>query len=123
MKWSIKGKVVVGVAAACILGFAAFTSLHDRSFRERQFDSSGWKQGDARVRGEMVDSLRSQSLLRDKTWVQVLELLGKPDADDEGHLLRYRVDVGRRIAWRPFLVTLYVVFDDKSRVYRVETID
>jgi hypothetical protein len=123
VKWNIKGKVAAGVGAVCVLAFGAFTSLHDRSFHERPFDSDVWKPGNARVRGEMVESLRSQSLLRDKTRLQVLELLGKPDADDEGHLLRYRVDVGRRIAWRRFLVTFYVSFDENSRVYRVEMID
>jgi hypothetical protein len=122
VKWSTKSKVVVGVVAACILGFAAYTSLRDYSFRQRQFDSSTWKQGDVRVRGEMVESLCAQSLLRDKTRDDVLALLGKPDEDHAGQL-RYRVDVGRRIAWRPFLVSLFVEFDDKMRVYRVETVD
>ena len=122
MKWNAKNKIVVGVAAVCILGFAAFSSLHDFSFHQRQFDSSSWKLGDVRVRGEMVESLRSQSLLRDKTQDEVLELLGKPDVGIEGQL-RYRVDVGRRVAWRTFLVSLFVEFDDKSRVYRGETID
>ena len=70
----------------------------------------------------MVASLREQSLLRDKTREDVLALLGKPDEDHEG-LLRYRVDVGRRIGWRPFLVTLTVQFDGKMRFYRAEVTD
>ena len=113
---------MVGFAAACILGLAAYTSLHDYSFRQRQFDSSGWKQGNLRVRGEMVESLRAQSLLHDKTRDEVLDLLGKPDVDHVGQL-RYRVDVGRRIAWSMFPVSLIVNFDDKGRVYQVVTVD
>jgi hypothetical protein len=105
-----------------MLGLAGYTSLRDYSFHQRQFETSAWKQGAVRVRGEMVESLRGQSLLRDKTREDVLALLGKPDEDHEG-LLRYRIDVGRRIAWRPFLVTLIVEFDDKMRFYRADVVD
>jgi len=113
-----------GVLAACILAFVAYTSLHDRSFRERQFDSSAWKQGGVRVRGEMVELLCAQSLMQDKSQDEVLALLGKPEEDnkDKGQL-RYRVDVGRRIAWEPFMVSLIVELDGSMRVYRVFTVD
>jgi hypothetical protein len=40
VKRSPNTRVVVEVAAACILGLAAYTSLHDSSFQPRQFDSS-----------------------------------------------------------------------------------
>src|SRR5689334_22361339 len=115
-------KIVAGVLAVFVVGFAAYTSLRDYSFHQRQFEASAWNQGTVRVRGEMVESLRGQSLLREKTREEVLALLGKPDEDHEG-LLRYRVDVGRRIAWRPFLVTLIVEFDDKMRFYRADVVD
>jgi hypothetical protein len=115
-------KVAVAVIAACVLGLAGYTSLRDYSFHQRQFDSGAWKEGDVRVRGEMVESLLAQSLLRDKTTDEVAALLGKPDEGVEGQL-RYRVDVGRRIAWRPFRVSLIVEFDDKSRVYKAVVVD
>jgi hypothetical protein len=122
VKWSVKLKVMVGVATICVLGLVAYTSLRDYSFRQREFDPRAWKQGNLRARGEMVDSLQARSLLRDKTREEVLDLLGTPDESHEGQL-RYRVDMGRRIGWRPFPVSLLVEFDDKSRVYRVERLD
>jgi len=117
-----RGRMLVGVAVACVLIVAGYTSLRDYSFRQCQFDSSAWQAGDVRVRGQMSESLRAQSLLRDKTRDEVLALLGKPDEDHEGQL-RYRLDVGRRIGWRPFLVTLFVELDDKMRVHRTEIVD
>ena len=105
-----------------MLGLAGYTSLRDYSFHQRQFETSAWKQGAMRIRGEMVESLRGQSLLHGKTREDVLALLGKPDEDHEG-LLRYRIDVGRRIAWRPFLVTLVVEFDGNMRFYRADVVD
>jgi hypothetical protein len=125
VKWSTKIKVlvgVVGVVVMCALAFVAYTSSRDLSFHPRQFDSTAWKQGDIRVRGEMIESLRSQALLRDKTRDEVLALLGKPDGDDQGQI-RYHVDIGMRIAWRPFLSSLYIEFDDKSRVSGVQMVD
>ena len=122
MKWSAKSNILGGVAALCILGFVAYTSLHDISFHQRSFDSSAWQSGDVRCRGEMVRSLRVQSLLRDKTQDQIVALLGKADEDLKGQL-RYRVDMGRRIVWRPFLMALVVSFDDKGRVYQAEMVD
>jgi hypothetical protein len=100
----------------------AYTSLRDYSFHPRQFDSIAWQAGDVRLRGQMSESLRTEPFLRDKTRDEVLALLGKPDEDHEGQL-RYRLDVGRRIGWRPFLVTLFVEFDDKMHVHRVEIVD
>jgi hypothetical protein len=70
----------------------------------------------------MIESLRSQALMRDKTRDEVLALLGKPDGDDQGQI-RYHVDIGMRIAWRPFLSSLYIEFDDKSRVSGVQMVD
>jgi hypothetical protein len=118
----MKTKVVVGIATACVLGFAGYTSLRDRSFHERQFDSSSWKNGDLRLRGEMVASLERQRLLSDKSRDEVLALLGKPD-EERDYQLRYRVDVGRRIAWETFTEILIVTFDEKYRVYRAERVD
>ena len=117
-----RGVVLAGVIVACVLAGAAYTSLRDYSFRPRQFDSIAWQSGDVRVRGQMSESLWTQSLLRDKTRDEVLALLGKPEEDHEGQL-RYRLDVGRRIWWRPFLVTLFIEFDDKMRVHRTEIVD
>jgi hypothetical protein len=115
-------RVAASVVVVCILVAAVYTSLRDYSFRQTRFDSSAWRAGDVRVRGQMAESLRTQSLLRDKTKDEVLALLGKPDEDHESQL-QYRLDVGRRIGWRPFLVTLFVEFDDKMRVHRTEIVD
>lgn len=115
-----KSRLVLCIVVGCILVLAGYTSARDFSFRQRQFDSGTWRNGHVRVRGEMVQSLREQ--LIGKSRDEVLALLGKPDENDQ-RLLRYRVDVGRRIAWRPFMVTLSVEFDDKLRVYRAETVD
>lgn len=114
--------IAIGAVAASVLVVAVYTCLRDYSFRQRQFDSSVWRQGDVRVRGEMVESLRAQPLLREKTRDEILALLGKPDEDHDGQL-RYRVDVGRRVAWRPSMVTLFVEFDEKMRVHRAEVVD
>jgi hypothetical protein len=122
MKWRTKSKVAIGVVAAAILGVAAYTSLRDISFHQRPFDSSVWQRGGLRVRGEMVDSLRDRALLTSRTPDEVIAVLGKPDEDHNGQL-RYRVDVGRRIGWQPFFVTLVVNLDDKGRVYQVVTVD
>ena len=115
-------KIVLGTLLLCGLVLAGYTCLHDQSFRQREFDSAAWKAGTARTRGEMVASLEAQSLLQQKSREEVTALLGKPDEEHEG-LLRYRVDVGRRIAWEPFLLTLVVKLDEHARVYRVETVD
>jgi hypothetical protein len=115
-------KIALGIATFIGLGFAAYTSLHDRSFRQREFESIGWKEGSPRTRGEMVASLQAKSLLLQKSRDDVTALLGKPDEDYQV-VLRYRVDVGRRIAWEPFLLTLIVKLDENARVYRVETVD
>jgi hypothetical protein len=115
-------KVVAVLFVTCILAFAGYTSIRDLSFRRRPFESSVWKQGDSRVHGEMVESLRGQFLLQAKTKEEVLALLGEPH-DDRGALLDYEVDVGRRIAWRPFMLTLVIMFDDKMRVDSVEIVD
>jgi hypothetical protein len=115
-------KTVVGTLLLCGLGLAGYTSFHDRSSHQREFDSNGWKEGNPRTRGQMVASLQAQSLLLKKTRDELLGLLGKPDEEVQG-LLRYRVDVGLRIAWEPFLITLAIEFDEKTRVYRAVTVD
>jgi hypothetical protein len=121
-KLSAKTRIALGIAVALVLGFVGYTSLRDRSFHALAFDSDAWKQGDARVRGEMVASLCDQSLLRGKAREEVIALLGKAEEDLQG-LLRYRVDVGRRVDWKPLLVSLVVEFDDKGRVHRAITVD
>lgn len=115
-------KIIVGTLLFCGLAFAGYTSLHDPSFRQRRFDSTAWKEGTPRTRGQMVTSLQAQSLLLKKSREEVLALLGRPDEEIQGQL-RYRVDVGRRIAWEPFLLTLIVEMDEKAGVYRVVTVD
>jgi hypothetical protein len=117
-----KGKLAVGIVVTCALVVAGYTSLRDYSFRPRQFDSSEWKQGPLRLRGEMVASLQQQTLLVGKSRDEVLTLLGKPD-EDFGHQLRYSVDVGRRIAWEMFPEKLIVELDERSHVDRVLRVD
>lgn len=114
--------ITIGVVTVSISGFVGYSSLRDYTFHQRPFDSGAWKQGNARVRGEMLESLRDQSLLGGKTRSEVLDTLGKPDMDREGQI-RYIVDNGRRIMWKPFLSSLIVEFDGNSRVYRVDTVD
>ena len=109
--------ILLGTLLLCGLVFAGYTCFHDRSFRQREFDSAAWKVGTARTRGEMVASLQVQSLLQQKTRDEVTGLLGKPDEEHEGGLLRYRVDVGRRIAWEPFLLTLIAVAFGPARLH------
>jgi co-chaperonin GroES (HSP10) len=118
--WGVK--IVAGILVVCVLGIAAYTSAHDHSFRQRQFDSNAWKQGDVRVRGEMVGYLLSQSLLRNKTRAEVIALLGEPDKDYTNQV-RYQVDVGRRIAWHPFFESLIIDFDENARVCQVVKVD
>ena len=120
---NLLGMILLGILVLCGLVLAGYTCFHDRSFRQRGFDSAAWKVGTARARGEMVASLQVQSLLQQKTRDEVTALLGKPDEEYEGGLLRYRVDVGRRIAWEPFLLTLIVKLGENARVYRVEIVD
>ncbi len=126
-QWSVAAKLTLGlvavfVLAAFLLVVAAYTSLHDRTFSPRQFDSLSWRQGDVRMRGEMTASLQRQALLRNKSRDEVLALLGKPDEDRE-YQLRYQVDVGRRIAWSRFCEILIVTLDEKHNVDRVERVD
>jgi len=125
-QWSVTAKLTLGLVAVLVLMFvlvvAAYTSLHDHTFNPRQFDSQSWKQGDLRMRGEMVESLQSQALLRNKSRDEVLALIGKPD-EDRGYQLRYEVDVGRRIAWSRFCEILVVTLDEKQNVDRVERVD
>ena len=59
----------------------------------------------------LSDYACSSPLLRDKTREEVLDLLGAPDESHEGQL-RYKVDIGRRIGWRPFPVSLFVEFEE-----------
>lgn len=120
--WLTVAAVAVGIVLLSIVAVAAHTSLRDGSFRQRTFDSISWKTGDVRTRGEMVASLLGQPLLFGRNRDEVLAVLGKPDEDHET-LFLYRVDVGRRILWRPFLETLVVQLDGKMRVSRFDTVD
>jgi hypothetical protein len=114
--------VIVSTVAACILFLAAYSSVVDDSFREREFDSMIWQHGNVRIRGEMVRSLTGKAVLLGKSKEQVVTLLGNPDEDESGQF-RYRVDVGRRVAWKPFLVNLCVGFDEQRRVSSAAMVD
>jgi outer membrane protein assembly factor BamE (lipoprotein component of BamABCDE complex) len=114
--------VIVSTVLGCILFLAAYSSVVDHSFREREFNSMIWKQGGVRIRGEMVRSLQGKSVLLGMSKGQVVTLLGNPD-EDESVQFRYRVDVGRRVAWKPFLVNLCVGFDEQMRVSSAAMVD
>jgi len=118
----VKWKVFAIAAGVCLLCFAGYTALRDWSFHQRQFDSALWKQGNARIRGEMVDSLHRGSFLHGKNRDETIDLLGKPDEDHQGVFV-YRIDLGRRLAWHSLVETLWVEFNDRLVVSRLERTD
>ena len=118
MKWKV---FTVGLGVI-LFSFAGYTSLRDRSYHQRTFDSNTWKQGNPRIRGEMMDSLHRGSFLRGKNREQTINLLGKPDEDHTGVFV-YRIDLGRRLGWHPLVESLWVEFDDRLIVSRLEQTD
>lgn len=100
-----------------------WSSFTDFSFQHRAFSATEWSQGDLRQRGEMVKALREQKILEGRTYEEVLKLLGPPDKEFKGAILRYHVDIGRRIVWKVFPVILVINMDRDNRVYEVHQVD
>lgn len=67
---------------------------HDKAFFN--FDSSKWKNGDRKIRGEMVDKMISDSILIGKSKSDVLQLLGSPTASDLTSPFVYEVELGKK---------------------------
>ncbi len=111
--------VAIATIAACCLAYPAYRFFRDPAFTNRPFNSTAWKEGGPRSRGEMVESLRAQALLLGKSEAEVQALLGPPwGASLKG--MCYSVDLGQRIAWEPLSGTLFLSFDQNGRVSGVE---
>lgn len=100
-----------------------WSSFTDFSFQHGAFSATEWRQGGLRQRGEMVKDLREQKILEGRTYEEVLNLLGPPDKESNGDILRYHVDIGRRIVWKVFPVILVINMDRDNRVYEVHQVD
>jgi hypothetical protein len=87
-----------------------------RSTPQIPFDQKGWKQGDASIRGRMYRDVVRMLQEQRPTDKQTQELLGPPGNTDKAYLnaanvyLVYHIDLGQRIAGRPFLDKLGIAF-------------
>jgi hypothetical protein len=84
---------------------------------DAEFSSEKWRTGDPRTRGTMAKSLASSTQLHGKSEKEILALLGKPDKYDG--FLHYRVDIGYRWIFQPYLYDLWVRLDKDGKFWDI----
>ncbi|QJX01207.1 hypothetical protein [Frigoriglobus tundricola] len=108
------GGPIVALAAECLL------------YSSRPFEAERWRAGDARQRMRMAGDLNHSHLLVNRTWAEVVALLGPGDQESPGHLLEYQLEQGGLFGSGPFEwgSRLQVRFDpDTGRVLEVTFFD
>lgn len=114
--WWFAACVVALLLASAVFGCCPFTEL----LLSHGFNSEKWKNGSELDRGRMSQDLMRSDRLIGLTRPEVLELLGPPDHDLD---LAYRIDIGFRFGFTPWLYVLNVRFDSTGRVVRVSATD
>ncbi len=97
---------------ACVLIVACKA---DSQPKHLKFDSTNWKSGNSRARGNMAHDLQRSPILADKTKVEVVELLGEPDNQKDSKTWLYKVNLGDTLT-SPISsqINLNVFFDDQT---------
>ena len=102
-----------------ILGLALlalfYTSSRDPFFRKQEFHSEKWRSGNMRERGQMVSNLIEKQILKGKKQSDVLALLGEPSTASANQIA-YKVDIGQRFGFSPWLYVLAIDFDETNRI-------
>jgi len=88
---------------------------------KQEFDSASWKKGDREIRGSMINSLETSDTLLEKTYGEVVRLLGEPDimssdSSDISYELYTGQDVGPFGLGGPWVFWLNVDFDSSGKV-------
>ncbi|QJW93797.1 hypothetical protein [Frigoriglobus tundricola] len=108
----VVGGPIVGVIAECLF------------YSDRPFQAERWPAGGPRQRMRMVGDLNRSRVLVNRTWAEVVALLGPGDQESPGHLLKYELVRGSvldPLGWRE---RLWVRFDpDTGRVREVAFFD
>lgn len=78
---------------ACMLGFQCLQSRAKPKITLIQFERQAWAEGSVEIRGYMVDSLLKGHNLKGMTKLEVVDLLGYPD-DDQQSINRFRYHLG-----------------------------
>lgn len=102
---------------------AAFVKFFIYDFRpSKRFSPAAWRQGNERIRGQMVDSLVTLHLLEGKNSKEVVNLIGR--ANKEGtNCWRYYVDVGLRFGGSRWKYDLILEFDQNNTVHKTLLLD
>lgn len=97
---------------ACVLITACKA---DSQLNNLKFDSTNWKSGNSRARGNMAHDLQRSSILANKTKVEVVELLGEPDNQKDSKIWLYKVNFGDTFTLPlSSQINLNVFFDDQT---------
>lgn len=90
----------------------------------RPFEAERWRAGDARQRARMVGDLNRSGLLIDRTWAEVVALLGPGDQEYPGRLLEYELVRGGLLETFEWRERFWIRFDpDTGRVREVTFFD
>lgn len=107
----LKKLLIGGVSLFFIIFFLlAYLSVQDPFFQKIPFDADIWREGNERVRGEMVDDLRNKGILIGKSRQEVIALLGASENSGDG--LSYTVDIGYRFGFSPWNYQFLIIFDN-----------
>jgi len=95
---------------------------HFYSPSDLAFDASRWKAGDAHMRGRMVSSLVHGKIVEGKSRIEIVKLLGPPDAEQLGAKMRYEffLSGSPSFNWKEWLC---ISFDRSGKCVEVEIID
>jgi hypothetical protein len=111
-KLVINAAVVIFGAVVLLAGLYVYTT--DFSFRPQLFVAEGWRAGDAKLRGTMLDDLLRKDILRSRSAQEVIALLGPPDSTNDpyfhgDHYLTYQVFTRKRLGTTPWPHYLHCV--------------
>jgi hypothetical protein len=118
--WWLAITAILLFAVSAVCGCCPCTEL----LLSHEFNSQKWKTGTALDRGRMSQDLMRNDRLIGLTRPEVWELLGPPDHHfDDNPTLYYRIDIGFRFGFTPWLYVLHVRFDSAGRVAHVGATD
>lgn len=107
----------LGIAFLCAVTGCS-SEAEDRGLSsQQQFDTTVWKQGDTKVRGEMAQDLVSKKkiLLVNKTKSHIKDMLGPPDSI-MARSWEYTVDLGQDYLGASWMYRVKVIFSEQEKV-------
>lgn len=124
MRWSqVMRFAALALIAGAVAGVIWWLTPLGAPFADRRFEREGWLQGSLRKRGAMAGDLEASGRLLGLRPAEVEELLGPPDYRREA-TLTYKVDLGHRMGFTPWLYYLDVEFGgDDLQVVQVSLRD